>query len=96
MSSHKKFGGDWNLPAVERKDGSIETAATATISVAQLILIRDIMKEIRDGINTIRHFFHAIGQERLRLIVQEEGYRAAKKRSDRLSKKRRERKAVPA
>ena len=52
------------------------------------------LQEIANSLVTIRHFFHAIGTERCRLIVQEAGMEAQAKRRKRLARKRKARRTA--
>lgn len=75
---YRKLGGAWNLTAKVREDGSIASASDNIIMIAQLLLIRDTMREVADGITAVRHFVHALGGDKLRLLVREAHRREAR------------------
>jgi hypothetical protein len=99
----ERFDTDWNMTADVDEKGGI-TAQRDAIHAAQSILIKNelralhrTLREMNSSMNAIRHFFHALGQERLRLIVKEKHRELdlrAKRRRRRLAARRRELRAA--
>lgn len=57
--NHKKFDGDWNLSVTSlRADGSIEGANTEQIVAANLILIRDAVRENTSELRKLNRLLH--------------------------------------
>lgn len=78
------------MNATVNDSGKITNADTDRISAAQLIIIRDEIKELNQSIRMIRHFFHSLGTNRLELLVKEH-YRKAKLMKDRRLRRNRAR-----
>jgi hypothetical protein len=91
MARHKDV--DWNLPQ------GTPHHSWESINAALLMDLRDelkasnqIARETKNSIDSIRHFFHALGQERLKLLVREKHRELdlrAKRRRRRLAAARR-------
>lgn len=76
MRNHQRI--DWNLP--DKLTNWTEAQA------AILMDIREDIVSCRNSLDAIKHFFHKIGTERCRLIIQEAGLEAQNKRKKRLRK----------
>lgn len=95
--SHTELDGGWNLGVTKYNDGHI-TAENPAIQTAQLIMMRDVLREtlliqrqIAGSIESIQHFFHRIGVDNIKEIAREEGrlYRNRRLRRARRDKKKR-------
>ena len=61
------------------------------VQVAVMMDIRDELKFLNGSMNSIKHFFHNLGTEHCRVIVQEQFFRTSRRRRDRLAFKKKQR-----